>query len=146
MRPHTRLAYAVHLLFTDKYTALTELPQILARMSLDQRSDYHIGAVLLSTVFVLSVFGALLVSGVLLIAQLSSQQQQRKLQALAEKARRLRWVEDDSEVILGEPVVPPLSMATRDVTLELEVMPNKFHLCARAHPAPAPSSRVHALT
>ena len=60
-------------------------------------------AVALSLLFIVCIFGALACSAVLLIVQATQRSRQHFKDERAAKARRLRWVADDSEVVLGLP-------------------------------------------
>ena len=90
-----------------KYLQLTELPDIRARMSPEQRLDYFVPSVLLSVVFTSSVLGALVVSYLVLSVQLIKRRNALHQLERVSKARRLRYVADDQEVVLSRPIVPP---------------------------------------
>lgn len=60
-----------------KYLSFTELPEIVARMSREQHHDYDIAGVLLSLLFIGSVFGALFISLLLLAVQAEKSRRQR---------------------------------------------------------------------
>ena len=72
-----------------KYASLTELPDVQDRMSLEQRGDYQIYAVLLTTLFILSVFGAVLFSALLLTVQVARNRRRRMAEERESLARRL---------------------------------------------------------
>ena len=80
-----------------RYVSLTDLPDLQARMSIEQRDDFQIATVLLTFTFIICLFGALVFAAVLLAAQLA---QDRREQAAV---RRLRYKGDGSVVTF-----PPL--------------------------------------
>jgi hypothetical protein len=89
-----------------KYSSgLTELPNIDARMSTEQRDDFRLANFALELTFFVAVFGALLGSAFLLTVQLAKEEAARAREERAGKARRLRWLANGHEVVLGEPVV-----------------------------------------
>ena len=91
-----------------KYQSFTELPDIVARMSREQVDDYEVAGLLLSGLFIASVFGALGFSALLLVIQVGKERRRRLREERMAKARRLRWAVDDTEVELDEPVLQPV--------------------------------------
>ena len=77
-----------------KILSLTELEAMQARMSIEQRDDFSIGAAMLTFVFVLCTFGALAFTAVVLTIQLEQDRRHR--------LHGFRWTLD------GHAVVPPL--------------------------------------
>ena len=55
-----------------KFASLTELPDVQARMSIEQRADFQVASLLLSVIFILCVFGALGFSFLLILSSSSS--------------------------------------------------------------------------
>ena len=104
-----------------KYQSLIELPNIAARMSHEQVDDYEVPGVLLSGLFIASVFGALAFSAVLLVIQVGKEHRQRLREARTAKARRLSWAADGTEVELGEPVLHPVERTMGQT-------PGSFHI------------------
>lgn len=81
-----------------KYAGFTDLPDIYARMSHEQRSDFEVAGVLLSSIFIICVFGTFALSALLLSIQLAADRQQRLYDARVSKARRLRAHDTGDEV------------------------------------------------
>ena len=81
-----------------KYAGFTELPDIYARMSHEQRSDFAVDGFLLSLIFIICVFGAFAMLALLLSIELGAERQQRLYNARVSKARRLRVHETGEEV------------------------------------------------
>ena len=77
-----------------KYVSFTELPEIVARMSREQHNDYHIAGIVLSMLFIVSVFGALIFSSLLLVIQADRSRRQQR----AARARRLHNYKTGNEV------------------------------------------------
>lgn len=80
--------YLCSLMF--KMAALTELDDILERMSPEQRNDYYVPADIISGILLFSVFGALGLSVVLLLSRLTHERIAMEREQRTQKARRLR--------------------------------------------------------
>ena len=72
--------------------ALTELNELQARMSIEQRGDYSFASLAFTALFVLSTFGALVVTTLLLTAQLGRES--------LRTPRRLLYLKGSEEVAL----------------------------------------------
>ena len=88
------LSLSVMLLCTIfyKYVSFTELPTIVERMSIEQRTDYAVAGLLLTVIFIVCVFGALVLSAALLGIQVAKDRRDRLAQ------RRLRFLDSKEAV------------------------------------------------
>ena len=84
-----------------KIDTLTDLEEIRARMSIEQRQDFSLPIVALTAVLFLSVVGALVISGLILIGQIAEERARNLREARNANARRLRYKRDHTEVTLG---------------------------------------------
>ena len=76
-----------------KYISLTELPGIRNRMSLELKNDYYVEGVLLSTMFIICVFGGLVLSALITAQQIATTiKNNAKLRRLKYTATG-KWVE-----------------------------------------------------
>eukprot|EP00966_Prymnesium_polylepis_P150139 3467900-Prymnesium_polylepis.1 len=66
-------------------------------MSSEQRDLYVLNQELLTVITILSVLGALIASAAIFVLQLFAEQERRRLEALASKARRLRYKSNNKE-------------------------------------------------
>ena len=71
----------------SKYGELTELEDLQARMSFEQKDDYLVKHVSLSAIVMLSCIGTMIALGVILVVQLAAEVNERS------KLRRLKYVE-----------------------------------------------------
>ena len=126
------VALAVLLLTTIfyKYATLTELPDIIMRLSHEQSQDFRVTSLLLMALFIVCVFGALAFSAALLTVQLDADRRRRLKDLRAAKARRLRWAPAAHVAAPTETVTPrdgggdacdaaavaPLDMRTYELT------------------------------
>eukprot|EP00966_Prymnesium_polylepis_P336560 7391635-Prymnesium_polylepis.3 len=81
-----------------KYTVLVDVPDIQSKMSTEQRGLYVLNQELLTMITILSVLGALIASAAIFVMQLFAEQERRRREALASKARRLRYTSNNKEV------------------------------------------------
>ena len=91
-----------------KFQSLTELSDIYEVMTWEQRRLYELSG--LTTAVVMSIFGSLVFTGVLLVVQIEIEQERMRFEARALKARRLRYHVDGqpgAEVVLKPPAVGP---------------------------------------
>jgi len=84
--------------YAFKDAALTGLEAIQDKMSIEQRSLYILNQATLSAIMVCGVIAALVISGIIFIFQLAEEAARVRREALASKARRLRYVRNDEEV------------------------------------------------
>mmetsp|Transcript_12124 Transcript_12124/g.31431 ORF Transcript_12124/g.31431 Transcript_12124/m.31431 type:complete len:638 (-) Transcript_12124:108-2021(-) len=84
--------------YAFKDAALTGLQAIQDKMSIEQRSLYILNQATLSAIMVCGVIAALVISGIIFIFQLAEEAARVRREALASKARRLRYVRNDEEV------------------------------------------------
>jgi len=91
-----------------KVSTLTELHELQARMSHEQREDFVLPAAALTFIITLSIVGSLVLSAILLAFQIVQRRQELKRQQELLKERRLRRVDDDSVVMLGPPSIPEI--------------------------------------
>ena len=113
-----------------KYTALTKLPQIEERLSIEEQERYSVGSMLLTCTFILCIVGALVVSGLLLMIQAAQERHTGLIDARDKMARRLRWADDERPVILGDPVLqlgkpPPFEPLCQRDEIDASI---RFHL------------------
>ena len=76
-----------------KFGALTQLPEVQAVMSLEQKGTYLVSYVTLSSILVATSLGGFILLAIVLSVQLGNEAAQRA------KARRLRYEADNSEVV-----------------------------------------------
>jgi hypothetical protein len=81
-----------------KYTVLIDIPDIQSKMSSEQRDLYVLNQELVTVITILSVLGALIASAVIFVLQFFAEQERRRREALASKARRLRYKSNNKEV------------------------------------------------
>jgi hypothetical protein len=89
-----------------KLALLTEQPELQLRMAQEQKDDFNVPVTQLTFVLLVVVVGTLIFSGVILVILIGHEERRRRAEARAARARRLRRVSDDQEVLL-EPL-PPL--------------------------------------
>ena len=112
-----------------KFASLVELPGISDRMSIELKLDYEVQGVLLSAIFIVCVFGALVFSAVLTVEQMRQEREQRLREERAGKARRLRWVDDASEVVINKkPVIPKSTPPSFTPTYKMGAVSDLFHI------------------
>ena len=80
-----------------KYAAAFELPDIQERMSKEQELTYFVDTGLLALIVIASILSTLVAAVVLFLAQLGEEGRRMRREALARKARRLRYKEGDAE-------------------------------------------------
>ena len=83
-----------------KFASLTELEELQARMSIEQRGDYGLASIALTSFFIVCTFGALVVTTLLLVARLGRE--------ALRTPRRLLYLQGDEEV------PPPLAFVRND--------------------------------
>ena len=83
-----------------KIDTLTDLSEIKARMSIEQRQDFNLPIVALTAILFISVVGALIFSGIMLVGQLAEEGAMQLREARNANARRLRYKENHREVTL----------------------------------------------
>ena len=76
---------------------MTGLEAIRDKLSIEQRSLYILNQATLSAIMVCGVIAALVISGIIFIFQLAEEAARVRREALASKARRLRYVHNDKE-------------------------------------------------
>lgn len=81
---------------------LLEPEEIAERMSSEQRSDARIHVELLGPVLLTSVLGGLVLSLVMMVAQIEWERRRRRAEILEATKKRLRYVESDKLVTLPE--------------------------------------------
>lgn len=79
-----------------KFANLTDVRDLQAQMSYEQREDYIIPTALLTLILIVSVMSSLVISGLLMVLQVLEQRRQ------AFKQRRLRYVKTHEAVIVSE--------------------------------------------
>ena len=84
--------------FAFKDAAVFGLSDIQDKMSREQQSIYVVSQGSLTLIMMASVLGAIVLSFVLFLVQLAHEGARMRRDALASKARRLRRVDDDTEV------------------------------------------------
>lgn len=89
-----------------KIDTLTDLMEIKARMSIEQRQDFNLPIVALTAVLFLSVVGALIFSGLILMGQMGEERARKLREARNANARRLRYKHNHTEVTLGGAIDP----------------------------------------
>ena len=112
--------------------SLTELPEISSRMSKELQDDYSMQGWLLSSVFILCVFGAIGFSALLLTIQIASNRRERLRNERNAKARRLmRMIKGKGmEEILAPPIDPRcfhlfLSHVWSSVRIDQDLSPSR---------------------
>ena len=75
---------------------------ILARMSPEQRDDFYVYEVAITVVLFSAVVGTLFGALFILIGQLARESSRIRAEARAAKARRLRYLADDTEAVVHE--------------------------------------------
>jgi hypothetical protein len=83
-----------------KLGSLTEQPELQLRMSSEQVNDFDVPSTQLTFVLAAVVVGTLIFSSVILVISLGHEEQRRQAEQRAAKARRLRRVKDDKEILL----------------------------------------------
>lgn len=111
-----------------KVGALTELGELQEAMSPEQRDVYLLDSISLGAVLLLSVIGAITAAAALLLLQFSVEMRRRWHEARAARARRLRNVDDGSEVTIGEPMVPPNAPPHFAPTYNMGAVSSRYHL------------------
>ena len=96
-----------------KFAMLTEVRGIHDRMSQEQREDFELLAAPLTFVMALSVIGALILCGVIVIAQAGQHARDSSMRARAAMARRLHYLEGGKEATLR--VLPALAAALHEL-------------------------------
>ena len=86
-----------------KVGALTELHDVQRVISLEQRSVFHVPSATLSIALIVCVLSSLALSLVMLVVQLRNERARMALEALADKARRLRM--KDSKALVHVPAI-----------------------------------------
>ena len=86
--------------YAFKNAELTNLPDIQDKMSLEQEHLYVLDQLALTAMMLVGVLGAIVALGVLFVVQLAIEGERLKREARASRMRRLRYLKDDSEVIL----------------------------------------------
>ena len=81
-----------------KYSSLIDLPDIQNKMSNEQTDLYVLNQAQLTGIIIGAAYGALMVSGSIFTVQFAAEGARRQREALASKARRLRFVETQAEV------------------------------------------------
>jgi len=81
-----------------KYTVLIDLPDIQIKMSSEQRSLYVLNHEAQTIITIMAAIGALVASATIFVLQLFAEQERRRREALASKARRLRYMSNNKEV------------------------------------------------
>ena len=81
-----------------KYASLTDLEDIRGKMNRKQSMVYVFDTAFLSGIIILSVFSALVISTGIFVVQAIMETARSRREALANKARRLRYRKDDKEV------------------------------------------------
>ena len=81
-----------------RYAALTDLEDIQRKMNREQRQLYTMDSAVFTVFLAISVFGALIASTVICAQQITVESKRVRREALAAKARRLRYAKDDTEV------------------------------------------------
>jgi hypothetical protein len=84
-----------------KIDTLTDLTEIKARMSIEQRQDFDLPIVALTAILFLSVVGSLIFSGTILVGQFAEERAKILREARSAHARRLRYKADNAEVMLS---------------------------------------------
>jgi hypothetical protein len=96
------LSFCVAAIFLCSYAfkeaSLTGLGAIQDKMSIEQRSLYILNQGTLSAIVTCGVIAALVISGVIFVFQFAEEAARVRREALASKARRLRYVHNDKEV------------------------------------------------
>jgi len=88
-----------------KMSALLEPSELVQRMSAEQRDDAKMDESVLASVLFVNVVAALVVSLLMMIAQIEWERRQKRAEMLAATAKRLRSVDDDELVRL--PAIQP---------------------------------------
>ena len=81
-----------------KLTTLTELEPIIKLMSSEQQDDFHVPELTLTYALIGCTFGALLLSGGVLVVLAVREHAEQRRKALAEMGRRLRCVKTGETV------------------------------------------------
>ena len=96
-----------------KYSVFTDLADIQDRMSIEQRSMYIVNQATLTIIMILSILGTLILSFILFLVQFIIEGRRSRREALASKARRLRYKINHKEVVAPElPSPSTLTAAT----------------------------------
>lgn len=72
-----------------------------------------------------SAFGLL---GVVFVAQAGAEKRRMNKLARAARSRRLRYLSNEQEVVIGEPVIPPNRPTTSDATYKMGAVTGRFHI------------------
>jgi hypothetical protein len=75
--------------------------------------DFKVPSAVLTGVLLATVVGTLILSGLILLVMLSREEQRRRAEQRAARARRLRFLRDDKEVVLAQ--LPSLERQLRRV-------------------------------
>eukprot|EP00966_Prymnesium_polylepis_P132317 3059649-Prymnesium_polylepis.1 len=83
-----------------KYATLIDSEDFYAKMSPNQRSVYVLSYTKLTAIVMVAVVGALLVSVAIFMVQLAAEAARQHREARTNRARRLRYVSNDKEVVV----------------------------------------------
>ena len=95
-----------------KYGELTDLDDVQAGMTSEQKINYAPPYVSLSFIALACCVGAFIMLGASTFIQLGVERRRKLFEARAAKARRLRWGDDGTEVFLGALIIPNVSRPT----------------------------------
>ena len=111
-----------------RYASLTDLVDIRNKMNDEQKEIFVMDSVIFTAMLFASVLGALLASKIIFTVQLAVERQTRAKEMRAAKARRLRWTIDDSDVELGEPIIPLCVEPSFEPTYHMGAVSGRYHL------------------
>ena len=111
-----------------KYGELTDLDDVQAGMTSEQKINYAPPYVSLSFIALACCVGAFIMLGASTFIQLGVERRRKLFEARAAKARRLRWGDDGTEVFLGALIIPEREPTDFAPTASLKEIPTRFHL------------------
>ena len=117
-----------YVLLYRRYASLTDLVAIKQNMDAEQKELFVIDSAIFTVMLVLSVLGALIASTIIFAILLTVERKARAKEMRAAKARRLRWSVDDSEVELGEPIIPSCIKPSFEPTYRMGAVSGRYHL------------------
>ena len=111
-----------------KDAALTDLSDIREKMSREQKETYTLDTRLLTVIIFLAVIASLVVATVIFFFQLAAERARKRSEARASSARRLRYVSDDREAELGQPIIPDKAAPSFAPTYQMGAVSGRFHI------------------
>ena len=111
-----------------KVGTLTELQAVKEILPEEFRVQFDVPSAFLSVILLASVVGSIAFSFAIALKQAKDEKEREAREARAASARRLRYVRDGSEVLLGPPVVPEPAPPPSAISNAINRAAKDFHL------------------